>query len=158
MGYNRIMAIHDRLRRAREDAGLSQGQVREYDGIDNTYLSKLEKGVQKPPTWPLLATLARRYGVSSDYLLELTQDPRPMADRAPHYKPESIEVAILMDKLPVPTRQQCLSIVQAISISTEVMQKRNERIVNELLNLIRTVGSEEAYRHAQELIHANNLD
>ncbi len=68
----------ERLRQRREYIGQSQGQVAQYEGISQTYISALESGRNSPPVWPLLANLARRYRTSTDYLLGLTDDPRPV--------------------------------------------------------------------------------
>jgi len=70
--------IQARLKERREATGLSQGQVAEYEGISTSYLSGLERGYNAPAVWPLLARLARRYRTNTDYLLGLTDDPRPM--------------------------------------------------------------------------------
>ena len=67
--------IGERLREQRERNGLTLGQVAEYDGLTRQYLSNLELGRNEPSVWPLLAKLARRYNVSADYLLGLTDDP-----------------------------------------------------------------------------------
>lgn len=73
----------ERLRERREAAGLSAGQVEEYENIGRQYLSKLELGTNRPPTWGLLARLARRYRTTTDYLLGLTDDPSPGEQRDP---------------------------------------------------------------------------
>jgi transcriptional regulator with XRE-family HTH domain len=65
-----------RLRQQREKANLKIGQVAEYENISAPYISQLETGVNKP-NWDLLARLARRYHTSADYILGLTDDPRP---------------------------------------------------------------------------------
>lgn len=69
------MVWSERLREQRERAGLSLGQVAEYEHVSRQYLSKLEVGTNEPPTWDLLRRLARRYRTSVDYILGLTDDP-----------------------------------------------------------------------------------
>ena len=71
--------IGRRLREQREKAKLTQGQVAVYEGCDVNYISKLERGVNQPNVWPMIAHLAKRYGTTSDYLLGLTDDPNPFA-------------------------------------------------------------------------------
>ncbi len=71
------MTVGQRLRERREAAGLTGGQVSQYEGIGRQYLSKLELGTNEPPGWELIARLARRYGTSTDYLLGLTDNPTP---------------------------------------------------------------------------------
>ena len=71
------MSVGQRLRELRERAGLSLGQVAQYEEIGRQYLSKLELGVNNPPAWQLLAKLAQRYHTSADYLLGLESTPPP---------------------------------------------------------------------------------
>lgn len=76
-----VKMISERLRERRERAGLTQGQVSKYEGISRSYVSNLERGQNDPEVWDLLARLAKRYRTSADYLLGLTDDPRPSAGR-----------------------------------------------------------------------------
>lgn len=71
--------VGERLRLARERAGLSLGQVREYEGIQKGHLSEMEQGA-KNPTGQTITRLAVRYHTSADYLLGLTDDPSPRRD------------------------------------------------------------------------------
>lgn len=72
-------SVGERLRNLRERARLTLGQVGEYEHLSAQYLSRLERGVNDPAVWDLLARLARRYHTSTDYLLGLTDDARPSA-------------------------------------------------------------------------------
>ena len=74
--------IGHRLRAMRERVGLTQGQVATYEGCDPNYISKLELGVNRPNVWPMLANLARRYHTTTDYLLGLSDDWRPVSSAA----------------------------------------------------------------------------
>jgi len=67
------MNVGERLRETRQRAGLTLGQVGEYEGVTPQYLSDLERGRNQPNTWSLLARLARRYHTSADYLLGLEE-------------------------------------------------------------------------------------
>ncbi len=71
----------ERFRHARERADLSQGQVAVYASTGQGYLSDLELGKRWPSTWTLLKKLAVEYRVSADYLLGLTDNPSPWAER-----------------------------------------------------------------------------
>lgn len=62
-----------RLRDLREDHDLSQKQVAEILGIQQTVYSRYERGVQTIPLRHLI-TLAKYYNVSADYLLGLKDD------------------------------------------------------------------------------------
>ena len=67
----------ERLREQRESLGLTLKQVADQEGITLQYLSKLERGINDPSVWHLLARLAERYGCSTDYLLGIADDPAP---------------------------------------------------------------------------------
>lgn len=69
-------SIGERLRKARDRAGLSLGQVHQYEGIQKGHLSEMERGL-KSPTAETLIRLARRYHTSADYLLGLEATPAP---------------------------------------------------------------------------------
>lgn len=69
-----MKSIGERLRKARDKAGLSLGQVHQYEGIQKGHLSEMERGL-KSPTAETLIRLARRYHTSADYLLGLDGSP-----------------------------------------------------------------------------------
>jgi tetratricopeptide (TPR) repeat protein len=59
-------AVGDRLRTARERAGLSQRQLA-FDGCSAAYISRVEHG-ERVPSLQLMRELGRRLGVSADWL------------------------------------------------------------------------------------------
>lgn len=65
-----------RLRDIREDRDLNQTQVAQVLHISQTTYSRYESGVLDIPSAALI-TLADFYRTSVDYLLGLTDDPRP---------------------------------------------------------------------------------
>lgn len=67
--------MKSRIRDLREDADLSQQQLADAIGITQRKYSYLETETQ-PLTDELLVKLANYYGVSIDYLLRQTEDPR----------------------------------------------------------------------------------
>lgn len=70
-----------RLRDLREDHDLTQKQVAEYLSVKQNTYSQYESGVRQLPI-DLLIRLAKFYGVSTDYLLELTNIPEPYPPKA----------------------------------------------------------------------------
>lgn len=66
----------NRLKELRVDRDLTQRQVATAIGITQRKYSYIETGVQQI-TEALLKNLAEYYGVSVDYLLNLTDDPTP---------------------------------------------------------------------------------
>ena len=67
--------MRNRLRDLREDHDLTQQKVADALGITQRKYSYVETGTQ-PLTDDLLVRLARFYGVSTDYILCLTDEPR----------------------------------------------------------------------------------
>jgi tetratricopeptide (TPR) repeat protein len=64
--YDDAAAVGSRLRQAREAAGLSQRQL-SFPGCSPAYLSRIEAG-ERAPSLQLMRELARRLGVTEDYL------------------------------------------------------------------------------------------
>lgn len=64
----------DRLREAREQRRLSQSEMDLEIGAGINYIGRVERG-EVDPTSRHVAAIARVLGVSSDYLLGLTDDP-----------------------------------------------------------------------------------
>ncbi len=65
-----------RLRDLREDKDLVQKQVAALLGIDQRVYSNYETGKREIPTRFVIA-LAKFYHTSTDYILGLTNDPKP---------------------------------------------------------------------------------
>lgn len=67
---------YQRLKDLREDNDLVQKQVAAYLGIDQRVYSNYEIGKREIPTRFVVA-LAKFYGTSTDYILNLTNNPKP---------------------------------------------------------------------------------
>ena len=65
-----------RLKDLREDADIKQQTIAEYLNIRQNTYSQYENGQRQVPLDVLIA-LARYYGVSTDYILELTDVRKP---------------------------------------------------------------------------------
>ena len=70
-------AVGERLKAARERAGLSQRQL-SFPGCSPAYISRIESG-ERIPSLQLLRELGRQLGVSEDYLATGSEIP---GDRA----------------------------------------------------------------------------
>ena len=68
--------MYNRLRELREDKDLSQREVAKILNMSQTGYSQYEIGKNDIPT-RVLITLALFYGVSVDYLLNVTNDMQP---------------------------------------------------------------------------------
>ncbi len=67
---------YQRLKDLREDNDLPQKRVAAYLGIDQRVYSNYEIGKREIPTRFVVA-LAKLYGTSTDYILNLTNNPKP---------------------------------------------------------------------------------
>ena len=70
------MNFYQRLRDVREDADKSQAEIARVLNIQQTQYSRYERGVRDIPT-DILIRLAVLYKTSTDYLLGLTDNPKP---------------------------------------------------------------------------------
>lgn len=68
--------MYPRLRDLRQDQDLTQKQLAALLKMSQTGYSKYETGENDEPTWVLIR-LAELYRTSVDYLLGLTDQPRP---------------------------------------------------------------------------------
>ena len=68
-------AIGQRLLRLRKERGLSQRQLAE-PGVTAVYICRIEKG-ERAPSVPVIRKLARKLGVSAEYLETGEEAPRP---------------------------------------------------------------------------------
>lgn len=68
--------LSKRLRKCRDEAGLTQIKVAIYCDITEKAYQNYELGVHEPKV-SILARIARLYNVSIDYLVGLTDDPKP---------------------------------------------------------------------------------
>ena len=70
------MGYYKRIRELREDHDLTQAQVAAYLSMKQPQYNRYERGLRDIPT-DVLIRLARFYKVSTDYILQLTDDPDP---------------------------------------------------------------------------------
>ncbi len=69
--------MYPRIRDLREDRDLKQRELAEYLNCSQQVYSNYELGQRDIPSDTLIR-LSRFYGVSVDYILGLTDDPRPI--------------------------------------------------------------------------------
>ena len=68
--------LAERLRKCRDEAGLTQIKVAIYCDITEHAYQNYERAIHEPKV-SILARIARLYNVSMDYLAGLTDDPTP---------------------------------------------------------------------------------
>jgi transcriptional regulator with XRE-family HTH domain len=64
----------DRLKQLREQKGYTFDELESMTGLARSSLYRYEKG-QNDPTAEIILKFAKLYGVTTDYLLDLTDDP-----------------------------------------------------------------------------------
>jgi transcriptional regulator with XRE-family HTH domain len=72
-----VSVIGNRLKRLRQDRGLTQKQLADWLEINRSYLSQIENGHIGSVGGDILAALARGLRTSTDYLLGLTSQSWP---------------------------------------------------------------------------------
>ena len=72
------MGYYKRIRDLREDNDMTQQQVSEYLKMKQPQYSRYEKGYRDIPSDVLIA-LADLYSTTTDYILERTDNPNPIA-------------------------------------------------------------------------------
>lgn len=87
-----------RLREVREQRGLSQTALARRVGVTQQAIAAYEAG-ERRPTGDILVRLSAELGVSSAYLLELTDDPQ-RADYLPQEWEQVVEKAISLGLSP----------------------------------------------------------
>ena len=68
------MHMGQRLRKRREQLGLSQRQLARHTGIPQSTISDLERGVQADMTTALVKRFARALACTTDYLIGMYED------------------------------------------------------------------------------------
>ena len=75
-----VIELYEHIRSLREDRDLSQKEIAEILGMSQTGYSKYETGENDIPT-QILIKLAEYYNTSVDYLVGLTDNPKPYERR-----------------------------------------------------------------------------
>lgn len=111
-GYNLFpMNLAKRLKKAREDAKLTQAQLAKRSGVKQQMISKLERGTAKSTSD--IVTIASAVGVSAQWLATgegTTGVPHPEQ----RLSDEARELAQRIDGLPKKLKQQVVAMIQTI--------------------------------------------
>lgn len=107
-----------RLRQLRTRRGRSQGQIAEYAKVPQSTLSDFERGDVAPKTVGALINLAEYFGCSVDYLLGLTDDPRPAGQHS--VSEAAVDAINLIDSLPIEKRAATVAVLRAMIELMEV--------------------------------------
>lgn len=100
-----MAAVCEKLKLMREQAGLRQGQIAEFLGVTQTYISKIETG-ERNLTVDQLESLANLYGYSLPSFVNTQDDIRPMqfAFRASEVSQKDLKVIADVGRIAINSR------------------------------------------------------
>ena len=100
-----MAAIHEKLKTMREKAGLRQGQIADYLGVTQTFISKVETG-ERNLTVDQLENLVNLYGYSLAAFADMEQDVHPIqfAFRAQDVSQDDLRIIAEIGKIAINSR------------------------------------------------------
>lgn len=145
--------VRKRLIERREAAGLTGKDAAAQAGVTNSYVSNLENGYSTPGAVGLIASLARIYGTSVDYLLGLTEERTPKPGPA-GISPQAEIVFQMMRLLSDSGRDEVLAHVEAV-VDAARRRAEAESDIQRLTELLdREVGADVRDRIVRSLVDA----
>ena len=100
-----MSAVYEKLRSMREEAGLRQGQIAEYLGVTQTFISKVETG-ERNLTVDQLEKLVNLYGYSLDIFAGAEHEIHPIrfAFRAQEVSQDDLRAIAEIGKIAINSR------------------------------------------------------
>ena len=100
-----MAAIDEKLKTMREKAGLRQGQIADYLGVTQTFISKVETG-ERNLTVDQLESVINLYGYSLAAFADMEQDAHPIqfAFRAQDVSQDDLRVIADIGKIAINSR------------------------------------------------------
>ncbi|MBN2794153.1 MAG: helix-turn-helix transcriptional regulator [Clostridia bacterium] len=92
--------IGEKISKLRADSGISQKLLAEYLSVDQSYISKIEKG-ERPANLELLSNLSSLFGCTLDYFNEeaTAYSPLAIAFRADSIGAEDLKTISMIQKI-----------------------------------------------------------
>lgn len=111
-----MAAVYEKLKWMREQAGLRQGQIAEFLGVTQTYISKVETG-ERNLTVDQLENLVNLYGLSLSSFVDMQNDVNPIrfAFRAQEVSQDDLKVIADIGRIAINSR-----------FMTEVLEAEND--------------------------------
>lgn len=124
------MSLGERLRKRREYLGLTNGQVSTYLGISKAHVSDMEHG-KSNPSLELLGRLARYYRTTTDFLLEITDNPAQNSGNGDVLEGYTVRDSYrIFEELPDGLR----TVVTRLAVSLqELVASQNERVLGQFI-------------------------
>ena len=100
-----MTTIYEKLKMMREKAGLRQGQIADYLGVTQTFISKVETG-ERNPTVDQLESVGNLYGYSLAAFADTEEDIHPIqfAFRAQDVSQEDLHIIADIGKIAINSR------------------------------------------------------
>ena len=100
-----MATVYEKLKMMREKAGLRQGQIAEYLGVTQTFISKVENG-ERNLTVDQLESAVNLYGYSLAAFADMDQDAHPIqfAFRAQDVSQDDLRVIAEIGKIAINSR------------------------------------------------------
>ena len=100
-----MSAVNEKLKTMREKAGLRQGQIAEYLGVTQTFISKVENG-ERNLTVDQLESLVNLYGYSLAAFADIEKDTQPLrfAFRAQDVRQDDLNVIAEISRIAINSR------------------------------------------------------
>ncbi|MCR5693715.1 MAG: helix-turn-helix domain-containing protein [Clostridia bacterium] len=97
--------IHEKLKSMREKAGLRQGQIAEYLGVTQTFISKVETG-ERNLTVDQMEDIVSLYGYSLASFADMEKDPHPIrfAFRAQDVSQDDLRIIANIGRIAINSR------------------------------------------------------
>ena len=115
---SRAVMIGQRVREARERAGLSQGQLATYADVSRSYITRLEHGEYDDPSYFKLERLAKALDSSVDALVSVPEDGDLEQIAVPREKASAVRRFINMDFGPQPLWDVVEGLVRMFSVDS----------------------------------------
>ena len=100
-----MATIYEKLKMMREKAGLRQGQIADYLGVTQAFISKVESG-ERNLTVDQLENLVNLYGYSLAVFADMEQDAHPIqfAFRAQNVSQDDLRIIADIGKIAINSR------------------------------------------------------
>ncbi len=130
----------DRLEQKIKESGLALTEVAERAGISYDYLYLIRKGERPNVTGRTLAGLASALGTTTDYLLGLTDDPKPRQEES-ETQPLLQELQPLIERLnkldPDERQEWVESFCRILDISERIAEEEFEKLPPDAQEFVR---------------------
>lgn len=116
--------LGSRIVSAREGKGWTQGQLATYARVNRSYLSLIERGVRTNVGSDHLTKIARTLNTTVDYLVGLSDDPRPLPLARSSPIPAAVaEVAYRIERHEHPIREGLINSINALLDACDSMEE-----------------------------------